>query len=71
VSASDVEDYAAVRARFKAQNDEFDAVSLLSEAYRRLCAVAVVDDSYPARRHAYEGAIRGLLAACRANGRLS
>lgn len=54
-------------ARLKPQSDEFNALDALMKAYRNL--PAVVDDGYPACRHAYEGAVRTFLAKCKANGR--
>lgn len=56
--------------RFRLQSAEFDAVSLLSVAYRSLTLTPIVDDSYPEVRQRYENAMRGLIDAIRANGRL-
>jgi hypothetical protein len=51
------------------QSAEFDAVAELVKRYRAL--PAVVDDDYPEMRHYYESAMRSLIDAIRANGRLS
>lgn len=51
------------------QGDEFRAADALAAALRAL--PPVVDDDYPAQRHAYEGALRAFLRACAANGRTS
>lgn len=50
------------------QKAEFEAVAKAADAMRRL--PPIVDDDYPAKRHAYEGAIRGLVQALAANGRI-
>lgn len=55
-------------AKMKAQSAEFNAAADLSQAFRSL--PPVVDDDYPACRHAYEGALRVFLEACKANGRV-
>lgn len=57
--------------RMQLQSDEFDAVEKLSEQYRRITCTPVVDDDYPAVRNDYEFALSQLIAALRANGRLS
>ena len=54
----------------KTQTDEFDAVAKLSEQYRRLALTPIVDDDYPSVRHDYEGAVRAVMAAFAANGRV-
>lgn len=51
------------------QNKEFDALTKLTERWRVLQQVAVVDDDYPAERHKYEGALKDFLQACKENGR--
>lgn len=55
--------------RIDLQNREFDAVEELSKQWKRLQMTPPVDDDYPAVRHDYEGALRGFLAAAKANGR--
>jgi len=52
------------------QNKEFDALTRLSEAWRVLRSVPVVDDDYPAYRHKYESALKDFIDALRENGRL-
>lgn len=54
--------------RMRLQSAEFDAVLALSNAYRSL--PPVVDDFYPEARHRYDGCIRTLIDALRANGAL-
>lgn len=54
----------------QSQNDEFEAVAKLALQYERLTKTPVVDDDYPEVRHAYEGAIRAVIAALKANGRI-
>lgn len=56
--------------RIEKQNVEFDAVAELAAQYRRITLTAVVDDDYPEVRHGYESAMRTLIDAIRANGRL-
>lgn len=51
------------------QSEEFRALEELERQDRRLRMTAVVDDDYPEVRHAYEGALRAFLHACKANGR--
>lgn len=53
--------------RIQLQNDEFNALDRLGEAWRRLKQTAVVDDDYPEMRHRYEAALRDFIAALRAN----
>ena len=60
----------AVKDRIDLQNDEFDALTVLSEQWRRLSLTAVVDDDYPAVRYEYEWALRKFLMACEENGRV-
>lgn len=55
--------------RIKTQNNEFDALDLLVDEYRRLKLTAVVDDDYPSVRYDYECALRKFLSAAKANGR--
>lgn len=55
-------------ARLDAQSREFAAVAELAKRYNAL--PAIVDDDYPEARHYYEGALRSLIAALKANGRL-
>ncbi len=50
------------------QNEEFDALTRLSEAWRILQNVAVVDDDYPEYRHKYNGALKDFISALKANG---
>src|SRR5262247_1353824 len=52
------------------QNREFDALTALAERWRILQGVAVVDDDYPEQRHKYEIAMRTLVEALVANGRV-
>lgn len=52
------------------QNKEFDAVETLSSKYSSLTMTAVVDDDYPEMRHYYESAVKQLIEAFKANGRL-
>jgi hypothetical protein len=59
-----------IEAKMQAQSKEFDAVCDLAAAYRLIEMTAVVDDDYPHVRHRYESALRALLAACKANGRM-
>jgi hypothetical protein len=54
----------------KLQNAEFAAARALAEALRIHDTVAVVDDDYPEVRHKYESAVRTLIDAFRANGRI-
>lgn len=56
--------------RMELQNAEFRAVHTLATRWQMLQPVAVVDDDYPAVRHGYESAVRGLIDAMKANGRL-
>ncbi len=53
------------------QNKEFDALTKLSDCWRILQSVAVVDDDYPEYRHYYESALKTFIDALRENGRLS
>lgn len=53
---------------FVAQKAEFDAVASLARTYNNL--PPIVDDSYPEARHYYERAVRELIIACTANGRI-
>jgi hypothetical protein len=53
------------------QNAEFDAVGELAEQYRRIQLTPIVDDDYPEVRHHYESAMRCLVRAIKANGRLT
>ena len=50
------------------QSKEFDAVAALAKRYRAL--PPIVDDDYPEARHYYECAIRNLIDALIANGRM-
>lgn len=50
------------------QRKEFDAVAALAKRYRAL--PPIVDDDYPEARHYYECAIRELIDALVANGRI-
>ena len=53
------------------QNKEFDAVEKLSKIYKdTIQSVAIVDDAYPEARFKYEGAVRDLVEAFKANGRI-
>lgn len=52
------------------QNAEFDALTKLTERWRVLREVAVVDDDYPQERRRYEAALEDFIRALRANGRL-
>ena len=54
--------------KIKAQKDEFDAVARLAKCYNSL--PPIVDDYYPEARHYYESAMRQLIDAIRANGRI-
>jgi hypothetical protein len=54
--------------RMETQGAEFDKVRDLIEAYRGL--PPIVDDDYPEARHYYERAVRELIAAFEANGRM-
>jgi NTP pyrophosphatase (non-canonical NTP hydrolase) len=56
-------------AAMKPQSDEFDAMDALAKEWRRVQMTPIVDDDYPEVRHAYEGAVRTFLTACKANGR--
>lgn len=56
--------------RIGLQNAEFDAVQKLAEQYRRIQMTPPVDDDYPVVRHDYESAMRTVVDAIRANGRL-
>lgn len=62
-------DHKAYLAKMKPQGDEFDACNELSKAYIGITSTPIVDDDYPAVRHAYESALRAFLRACQANGR--
>lgn len=53
------------------QNAEFDAVSDLSEAYRRITLTPIVDDDYPMIRGGYENEVRKTIDAFFRNGRFS
>lgn len=53
--------------KIQLQRAEFDAAFEFREAVNAIGQVAVVDDDYPAVRHRYEGALRNLLAAVKAN----
>jgi hypothetical protein len=55
--------------RIALQSAEFNAMEELAKHWRRIQATPTVDDDYPEVRHGYEGALRGFLAACKANGR--
>lgn len=55
---------------FKAQKEEFDAVELLSTAYKRITSTPIVDDDYPEVRHGYESAVRNLVNKFRNNKRI-
>jgi len=52
------------------QKAEFDAVAELAKQYRRITMTPIVDDDYPEVRHGYEGAVRGVIEAFKANGRI-
>jgi hypothetical protein len=52
----------------QAQSAEFTAVDEFASAYKSL--PAVVDDDYPEARHKYESALKTMLDAFKANGRL-
>lgn len=56
--------------RIDIQNEEFDAVDRLVKQYKRITLIAVVDDDYPEVRHGYENAVRSLIKAFQANGRI-
>lgn len=56
-------------ATIETQNNEFNAVSLLSKRYEQLVMTPVVDDDYPRVRHEYEGAVRVVIEAFKVNGR--
>lgn len=56
--------------RIETQNAEFKAVDELAKQWRRIQMTPPVDDDYPEVRHDYEGAVRGAMAAFKANGRL-
>lgn len=59
-----------IDARIATQNAEFDAVKELAKQMRRIEMTPVVDDDYPSVRFDYERAVRAVIEACRANGRL-
>lgn len=52
------------------QNKEFDALTKLSEKWKTLRNIPVVDDDYPEYRHYYESAMKDFIDAIRANGRI-
>lgn len=52
------------------QRAEFNAVAELAAQYRRIELCPIVDDDYPEVRHGYESALRSLLDALAANGRV-
>ncbi len=49
------------------QTAEFDRLTELAEAWRKLCQVPIVDDDYPEYRSRYEGAMHRFLAAAKTN----
>lgn len=55
--------------RLEKQSAEFDALTKLSEIWRKLQQVAVVDDDYPEYRHHYESALKDFIDALTANRR--
>jgi hypothetical protein len=63
-------DLPSMSVRIDLQNKEFDAVDKLCARWRILQKVAVVDDDYPEMRHYYESAMKDLIDAIRANGRI-
>lgn len=56
--------------RMTNQKTEFDAAFEFASQVKRLGYTAVVDDDYPEVRFDYERALKNLLEACKANGRL-
>lgn len=52
------------------QNAEFEAARRVADALRAHDMTGVVDDDYPEVRHKYDNAMRSLIDALRANGRL-
>lgn len=60
----------AISKQMDSQNAEFKAVDTLATRWRMMQTVAIVDDDYPAVRHGYESAVRALIDAMKANGRL-
>lgn len=56
--------------KMKLQSNEFDAVLRLRDQYRRIELTPVVDDDYPEVRYGYESAIKELIEAMIANGRI-
>lgn len=54
----------------KTQTDEFAAVNKLAYQWKRIQLTPIVDDDYPSVRHDYESAMRGLIDAIKANGRI-
>jgi hypothetical protein len=62
-------DIEKVLADMKPQSDEFDAAIEFAKAVRAIEMTPIVDDDYPEVRHRYEGALKTLLLACKANGR--
>lgn len=57
--------------RLKIQNEEFEAVRRLASYYRDITLTPIVDDDYPEVRHRYESAVRAVIEAFKANGRIS
>lgn len=56
--------------RIDLQNAEFRAAEEFSKQLGAILATPVVDDDYPQQRHYYERAVRELIKAFEANGRI-
>lgn len=68
--APDLSRATSVDDRIETQRAEFNAVSVLSEQYRRITMTPVVDDDYPEVRYDYERAVCQLIEALKRNKRI-